>query len=95
MASIWKEILLPHLHIFNFQVESIHRVILLSIFSLPLYCIERYHLRDFQGEDRPEGAKELFNYRHSSLRNVIERCFGVLKAQFPVLKMMPRYKPCR
>ncbi|KAL0007179.1 hypothetical protein SO802_008681 [Lithocarpus litseifolius] len=33
--------------------------------------------------------------RHSSLRNVIERCFGVLKARFPVLKMMPRYKPCR
>ena len=37
----------------------------------------------------------LFNYRHSSLRNVIERCFGVLKARFPVLKMMPRYKPCQ
>ncbi|KAF3959377.1 hypothetical protein CMV_015805 [Castanea mollissima] len=32
---------------------------------------------------------------HSSLRNVIERCFGVLKARFPILKMMPRYKPCR
>ena len=61
---------------------------------LPSYYIERYHLRDFRGGDRLEGAKELFNYRHSSLRNVIERCFGVLKAQFPVLKMMPRYKPC-
>ena len=45
--------------------------------------------------DRLEGAKELFNYRHSSLRNVIERCFDVLKARFLVLKMMPRYKPCR
>ena len=52
-------------------------------------------IRDFRGGDRPEGAKELFNYRHSSLRNVIERCFGILKAQFLVLKMMPRYKPCR
>ncbi|XP_050290216.1 protein ALP1-like [Quercus robur] len=59
------------------------------------YHIERYHLRDFRGWDRPEGAKELFSYRHSSLCNVIERCFGILKAQFPVLKMMPRYKPCR
>ncbi|KAL0007644.1 hypothetical protein SO802_009146 [Lithocarpus litseifolius] len=39
---------------------------------LPLYRTERYHLRDFQGGDRLEGAKELFNYRHSSLRNVIE-----------------------
>ena len=47
---------------------------------LPPYHTERYHLRDFQGGDHPEGAKELFNYRHSSLRNVIERCFGILKA---------------
>ena len=62
---------------------------------LPLYHIERYHLWDFRCGDHPEGAKELFNYRHSSLRNVIERCFGVLKAQFPGLKMMPRYKPCQ
>ncbi|XP_030930823.1 putative nuclease HARBI1 [Quercus lobata] len=62
---------------------------------LPPYHTERYHLRDFRGGNRPEGAKELFNYRHSSLRNVIESCFGVLKARFLVLKMMPRYKPCR
>ena len=62
---------------------------------LPPYRTERYHLRDFRGGDHPEGAKELFNYRHSSLRNVIERCFDVLKARFLVLKMMPRYKPCR
>ena len=68
---------------------------------VPLYRTKRYHLRDFRGGDRPEGAKELFNYRHSSLRNVIERYFGVLKAQFLVLKarflvlkMMPCYKPC-
>ncbi|XP_062100555.1 uncharacterized protein LOC133806473 [Humulus lupulus] len=39
----------------------------------------------------PQGKKELFNYRHSSLRNVIERCFGVLKARFPILKQMPSY----
>ena len=49
---------------------------------LPLYCIERYHLREFRGGDCPEGAKELFNYRHSSLCNVIERFFGILKEQF-------------
>lgn len=28
---------------------------------------------------------------HSSLRNVIERCFGVLKARFPLLKGMLPY----
>ena len=33
----------------------------------------------------------MFNYRHSSLRNVIERCFGVLKACFPILRDMPPY----
>ena len=56
---------------------------------LPPYHTERYHLRDFRGGNRPEGAKELFNYRHSSLRNVIERCFGVLKARFPVKNDAP------
>ena len=34
---------------------------------------------------------DLFNYRHSSLSIVIERCFGVLKARFPILKLMPNY----
>ena len=51
----------------------------------------RYHLRDFRDRGRARGKHELFNYRHSSLRNVIERCFGVLKARFPILKMMPNY----
>ncbi|XP_062103289.1 protein ALP1-like [Humulus lupulus] len=45
------------------------------------YRGERYHLRRFRGRgNHPRGAMELFNYRHSSLRNVIERCFGLLKA---------------
>lgn len=56
------------------------------------YRGERYHLRDFRGRGRqPHGPEELFNYRHSSLRNCIERCFGVLKARFPILKQMPPY----
>ena len=60
------------------------------------YRGERYHLRDYRGPRRtPRGPKELFNYRHSSLRNVIERCFGVLKARFPILKYMPNYPPRR
>ncbi|XP_062081151.1 uncharacterized protein LOC133785954 [Humulus lupulus] len=56
------------------------------------YRGERYHLRPFRGRgNHPRGAMELFNYRHSSLRNVIERCFGLLKARFPILKSMPPY----
>ena len=30
----------------------------------------------------PENEKELFNLRHSSLRTVIERGFGILKSRF-------------
>ncbi|XP_057450806.1 protein ANTAGONIST OF LIKE HETEROCHROMATIN PROTEIN 1-like isoform X1 [Lotus japonicus] len=55
------------------------------------YRGERYHLRDYRGQRAPQGPKELFNYIHSSLRNVIERCFGVLKARFPILKFMLPY----
>ncbi|XP_062100461.1 protein ALP1-like [Humulus lupulus] len=56
------------------------------------YHGERYHLRRFRGrENHPRGAMELFNYRHSSLRNVIECCFGLLKARFPILKSIPPY----
>ena len=37
-------------------------------------------------------AKELFNCRHSSLRNVIERTFGVLKKRFAILRgAVPNY----
>lgn len=42
--------------------------------------------------DRPKDAKELFNLRHSSLRNSIERIFGVLKKRFPILKQQLEYE---
>jgi hypothetical protein len=46
----------------------------------------RYHLKEVrQANQKPENAKELFNLRHSSLRNVIERIFGVLKRQWQIL----------
>ncbi|CAN0830870.1 hypothetical protein LINGRAPRIM_LOCUS3397 [Linum grandiflorum] len=49
------------------------------------------HFQEFRRRGGPRGREELFNYRHSSLRNVIERCFGVLKARFPILKFMRSY----
>ncbi|XLU81807.1 hypothetical protein S245_005227, partial [Arachis hypogaea] len=35
----------------------------------------RYHLKEYLVRE-PQNLKELFNHRHSSLRNIIERCFG-------------------
>ncbi|KAL3743925.1 hypothetical protein ACJRO7_019087 [Eucalyptus globulus] len=53
---------------------------------------ERYHLNEYRGRTRrPRTAKELFNHKHSSLRNVIERSFGVLKNRFSILRHMPPF----
>ena len=58
----------------------------LQKFCLTPYRGVRYHLREWSlGTDRPKNAQELFNLRHSSLRNAIERIFGVLKKRFPIL----------
>jgi hypothetical protein len=45
----------------------------------------RYHLREQTlAKLRPKDKEELFNLRHSSLRNAIERIFGVLKGRFKI-----------
>lgn len=52
----------------------------------------RYHLHEYRGANQlPRNAKELFNHRHSSLRNAIQRSFHVLKTRFPILKLAPQY----
>ena len=51
----------------------------------------RYWLPDFQGIAIPRTRKKHFNRLHSSLRNMIERSFGVLKARFPIPKRMAPY----
>lgn len=57
-----------------------------SEFVLAPYRGVRYHLKEVrQADQRPSNAKELFNLRHSSLRNVVERIFGVLKRQWQIL----------
>lgn len=40
---------------------------------------------------KPKNAKQLFNLSHSSLRNVIERIFGVAKKRFLCLKTAPEF----
>lgn len=41
--------------------------------------------------ERPQTPEELFNLRHSALRNVIERIYGVAKERFPIFCRMPSY----
>ena len=44
----------------------------------------RYHLKEYS-VCPSRNAKELFNLRHVSLRNAIERAFSVLKKRFPII----------
>jgi hypothetical protein len=55
------------------------------------YKGEKYHLPEFQQGPGPSGKKEVFNHLHSSLRNVIEWAFGVLKEKWRILKHLPSY----
>ncbi|XP_010243750.1 PREDICTED: uncharacterized protein LOC104587731 [Nelumbo nucifera] len=43
------------------------------------------------GHQRFRSKKELFNYKHFSVRNIIERCFGILKGKFLILQNMPSF----
>ncbi|CAI9260811.1 unnamed protein product [Lactuca saligna] len=51
----------------------------------------RYHLKEYSTR-APQNARELFNLRHASLRNAIERAFGVLKRRFPIIRIEDRDK---
>ena len=63
---------------------------------LPSYRGEWYHLQEYRGRrNQSVRYKEPFNYRHSFLCNIIERCFCVLKTWFLIFRMMPCYKPIR
>ncbi|XP_019097308.1 PREDICTED: uncharacterized protein LOC109131139 [Camelina sativa] len=52
----------------------------------------RYCLHEFRGASQmPQNAHELFNHRHMSLSNVIQRSFSMLKTRFPILISAPQY----
>nr|CAD1831478.1 unnamed protein product [Ananas comosus var. bracteatus] len=48
----------------------------------------RYHLKEHAGH-KPTNKRELFNFRHSSLRSKVERAFGILKSRFKILTSQP------
>ncbi|KAL0301353.1 UNVERIFIED_CONTAM: hypothetical protein Sradi_6412100 [Sesamum radiatum] len=55
----------------------------------------RYHLKEWdRGNGGPQCPRELFNLRHASARNVIERTFGLLKTRWGILRS-PSYYPIR
>ncbi|KAJ6855126.1 protein ALP1-like [Populus alba x Populus x berolinensis] len=55
------------------------------------YKGERCHFQEFRRRGQPSGRKEVFNRAHSSLRNVIERSFGVWKQRWKILQNMSAY----
>jgi hypothetical protein len=58
------------------------------------YHDERYHLEDFHRRGA-ETMEEKFNFHHSSMRNVVERAFGLLKSRWHVLRGLPMYERSR
>jgi len=55
------------------------------------YKGERYHIPDWRRGPAPSGQQELYNHLHSSIRNAVERTFGVWKMKWRILIKMPSY----
>ena len=56
------------------------------------YRATTYHIREFRHrQGGPTGKNKVFNYAHSSLRNVIERSFGILKNKWRILRGIPSF----
>jgi DDE superfamily endonuclease len=66
------------------------------------YGLKKHILTPYRGErinviefnlngQGPVNKRELFNRRHASLRNTVERLFGVVKRRFPILTKMTPY----
>ncbi|KAL0433301.1 UNVERIFIED_CONTAM: hypothetical protein Slati_2664400 [Sesamum latifolium] len=59
---------------------------------LTLYRGVRYHLREWdRGSGGPQNRQELFNLKHSSTGNVIERTFDLLKVRWGILRSQSFY----
>jgi DDE superfamily endonuclease len=53
-------------------------------------CSSVYYIF-FLMQSRPGNYKELYNLRHASARNVVERIFGVIKHRWSILTRPPHY----
>ncbi|KAG5233891.1 nuclease HARBI [Salix suchowensis] len=59
-------------------------------FIAPYNGISR-HLNEYSDGYPPQDSRELFNQRHTLLRNATDRSFGALKSRFPILMSAPPY----
>jgi hypothetical protein len=50
-----------------------------------------YHMPEWHRGMEPNTSKEKFNREHSSIRNVIERSFGLLKMKWEILYRIKKY----
>ncbi|XP_061362876.1 protein ALP1-like [Gastrolobium bilobum] len=55
------------------------------------YRGQRYHLNEWKHGAQPTTPQEFFNMKHSGARNVIERCFGLLKGRWAVIRSKSFY----
>lgn len=58
------------------------------------YRGQRYHLNEWREGHTPTTSAEFFNMKHSAARNVIERCFGLLKLRWAILRS-PAFYPIK
>ena len=59
------------------------------------YRATRYHLSEWEeGRLAPTTHEEYFNMKHSRARNIIERCFGLLKKRWAILRS-PSFYPIK
>ncbi|CAI9286136.1 unnamed protein product [Lactuca saligna] len=80
------KLVIPNGHYYLVDADLPHSTILMAA-----YRGVRYHLKEYSTR-APQNARELFNLRHASLRNAIERAFGVLKRRFPIIRIEDRDK---
>ncbi|PPE01701.1 hypothetical protein GOBAR_DD01283 [Gossypium barbadense] len=53
---------------------------------------QQYHLNEWHQGYQPSSPQEFFNMKHASARNIIERCFGLLKLRWGILRT-PSFYP--
>ena len=51
-------------------------------------------MNEWRQGHQPTSPEEFFNMKHSAARNVIERCFGLLKIRWGILRS-PSFYPIR